>query len=364
MMADRACQDGTLSVIRRLSWRILRGGLIALLVVELTSFIAVSMINHVMTGRGARDFRSLVDYSPFTVFHQSAGVRPTVTVGDPPPPGDANRIVWMFGGSTVRCDGPDASLTLPSLVLRDLQVGEEGDRWVMRNFGENAFNSLQEVNYLWELLLTREERPDVAVFYDGANDTSLFALYRQPDAHYGYDKVKTLVESYPRSYFVILKPIKAAVLSSFTRDLLIRARYYMLPAKPNDEAVRRFAASYARRYESLTDILRANGIRLVVIWQPFLWVQDRAVPADDEVWRVINGKKAAPIRDSYRAINGAIRAQMEGKPFFHDLHTALEDGQAASMYEWDGVHLTTEGRRAIAGKIAAVLQESVRSRGD
>jgi len=88
------------------------------------------------------------------------GVRLTPTAQ--PKPGV--RKLFMFGGSTLWGTGAADKDTIPSYVQAALGAGYD-----VRNYGESAWVSTQELNYLL-YQLARGNVPDVVVFYDGVND--------------------------------------------------------------------------------------------------------------------------------------------------------------------------------------------------
>lgn len=74
------------------------------------------------------------------------------------------RKVFMFGGSTMWGTGAPDDGTIPAYLQS--MLGEDYD---VVNYGETAYVSAQELNYLlYQLALGNV--PDVVVFYDGVND--------------------------------------------------------------------------------------------------------------------------------------------------------------------------------------------------
>lgn len=89
------------------------------------------------------------------------GVR---TTARPTPVEPGAGKVFVFGGSTIWGTGSPDDKTIPSLLQSML-----GGRYDVYNFGETAYVSAQELNYLL-YQLARGNRPDVVIFYDGVND--------------------------------------------------------------------------------------------------------------------------------------------------------------------------------------------------
>lgn len=82
--------------------------------------------------------------------------------------------IWMFGGSTLWGTGVRDEHTIPSLLARKLAA--HGLRAEVVNFGESGYVTTQEWTTL-ALLLRAGARPDLAIFYDGVNDT--FSAWQQ-----------------------------------------------------------------------------------------------------------------------------------------------------------------------------------------
>jgi len=78
-------------------------------------------------------------------------------------------VIFMFGGSTtLGIDSPD-DMTIASLLAKKLNRADSEYRYLVRNYGVNAFVSDQELHLLVDLL-KRGEQPDAVIFYNGLND--------------------------------------------------------------------------------------------------------------------------------------------------------------------------------------------------
>ena len=91
---------------------------------------------------------------------------PSGLAGDEP-------VVWMFGGSTTWGEGQRDEYTIASHLARIAE--REGTPIVVRNYGQRGWTHFQEM-ILFEQLLARSGSPDVALFYDGANDLNAQSL--------------------------------------------------------------------------------------------------------------------------------------------------------------------------------------------
>ncbi|MEX0768249.1 MAG: SGNH/GDSL hydrolase family protein, partial [Microthrixaceae bacterium] len=86
--------------------------------------------------------------------------------------GDAP-VVWMFGGSTTWGEGQRDDYTIASYLARLAQDAGTPIRVV--NYGQRGWTHFQEM-ILFEQLLASEPAPDVALFYDGANEINAQTL--------------------------------------------------------------------------------------------------------------------------------------------------------------------------------------------
>ena len=191
----------------------------AALCIELVSFVLVSGTNYLVYGQLREGSR--VIYDPYALFLHSTPVRPTAYNSVSPNVAE-NRSIWMLGGSTTRGETDFDERTIPSLLSKYLNSDGSNLHFTVTNFGTDSFNSLLETKYLEKLFIESPSMPDLIIFYDGANDVKYFVEHRTPYGHHGYRRVQALIESYYHSWFGLLKPLNAALYSSFTRELYDR----------------------------------------------------------------------------------------------------------------------------------------------
>ncbi|MBX3287562.1 MAG: SGNH/GDSL hydrolase family protein, partial [Actinobacteria bacterium] len=91
-----------------------------------------------------------------------------VTWSPPAPGGCSPPEVWMFGGSTMFGEGQRDEYTVPSWLARTAWA--DGVALHVTNFGQLGDPLWIEVRRLEEALGTTDDRPDLVVFYDGANE--------------------------------------------------------------------------------------------------------------------------------------------------------------------------------------------------
>ena len=338
------------SKIIRIGWTLAKWAVGMLLLIELVSFLIVSGTNLILYGHLREGSRAV--YDPYTLFLQTPAVRHTTNNAK----GAGVRKVWMFGGSTMRAATPDDALTIPSLVAGVLNGAEPNV--AITNYGTNSFNSLLESKYLEKALIDAGRRtPDIVVFYDGANDVKYFLEHRSADAHHGYRRVKALIESYYQSWFGLFKSLNAAVQASFTRELYGRISQVALAVDPDSPLLQQMVDKAAARYDFVERLSAAFGARFVLIWQPMAWTESCAVDpavAELEANAFIHADRLATMRANFATAYNALRERLAGKDYFVDFGQML-CGRDRAMYQPDGVHLTDDGRKAVAARMAGVL---------
>jgi len=77
-----------------------------------------------------------------------------------------NDSVWFLGGSTMWGTGSDDNNTIPSIYAKITNKS-------VLNLGESGYNSFQELIQL-QILLANGYKPEIVIFYDGANDGGIF----------------------------------------------------------------------------------------------------------------------------------------------------------------------------------------------
>lgn len=330
--------------------------LLALVAVEVLSFLIVTLGNFFVYGSVWEGSR--VNYDAYTLFQ--ADPRPTAN-NPPVAPGPQNhRVIWMFGGSTMRGGTTeDDAKTIPSFLAAILNRPENPLSCTIRNFGQHSFNSLMETKYLHKLLIESPTPPDLIIFMDGANECVYFSQERTPYAHHGYRQVQALIESHKRSWFALFKPLAVAVQASFTRELYAKLRQTVIPIRADSEELRQFAAMTAQRYEAVSKLAGCYGAKFLLFWQPVLWVETGAVaPQVREMEKkyAINTALFAAVRHNFQVTYQALAARLRDKPYFIDFQNVL-CSRTETVYRPDGVHLQDAGRSMLARQMSLALQE-------
>lgn len=326
---------------------LIKWAVFALIMVEVASFLVISLSNYWIYGQ-LRD-GEVVRYDPYALFLE--GVRPT---HNNPPPGERVLTVWLFGGSTMRGATDYDERTIPSFLAKLWNREEPQQPAIMVNCGEDGFNSILETKYLQKLLI-EQPAPNLILFFDGANDSAYFAQQRTPDAHQGYDRLRGMIEDYHRSFFGLLKPLNAAMWSSFTLEFYDKLREGVIRIRPDSKELHEFVDSCEKRYDYVNKVAASFGAKFLLIWQPCWWAEtDPVAPQVGAAEGVIMSKKSA-LRDNFVVTYNVLEKRLQNKPYFSNYRNIL-CSRTAPVYQPDGIHLLDDGRKIMARNIGQLLK--------
>jgi lysophospholipase L1-like esterase len=357
-MDDR--QLGRWSLLMRLLVKSLKILLFIVIMVELSAFLAITLVN-LVTYRMIREGDTVVSYDPYTLFLNIKGVRPT-TSNPALKPDHIHLTIWLFGGSTMRGATDQDDQTIPSHLSKLLNGKDSREQYALVNFGEISFNSLLETKYLQKVLIERPERPEVIIFYDGVNDSQYLAQYRNVNGHLGYRRVKALVESYSQSRIGLFKPLAAAIYTSSAKEFYDKISLAISPITEDSPLLRSFTETLRQRYDYINRTAACNGATFLLFWQPLWWVETQsvepAIKAKEE--QTIRWRRFKGIRQTYQAVYAEVEQALHRKPYFYNLRNALCPRQEF-LYKQDGIHLNNQGRQVVASHFYRVLQERLNS---
>lgn len=319
-----------------------------IIMLEIASFLAISLSNYWIYGQ-LRDGEQ-VNYDPFALFLE--GVRPTF---NNPSPGKEALTVWLFGGSTMRGATDYDDRTIPSFLAGIWNREEPQHPASMVNLGEDGFNSLMEIKYLQKLLIEKPA-PALIVFFDGANDSAYFAQQRTPNAHHGYERVRGMIEDYHRSFFGLLKPLNAAMWSSFTHELFDKIRQGVLRLDPELPELRQFVDLSEQRYDYVNKIAASFGAKFLLIWQPCWWAETEPVAANVKNHEDVILSKKSALRHNFVTTYQALVNRLKDKPYFINFQNIL-CARTEPVYQPDGIHLLDAGRKIVAQRFRETLKE-------
>lgn len=330
--------------------------LLSVIGIELLCFFAITASNYIIYGLAREGSR--VVYDPYTLFLLRDGVRKSEFSSESRD-NSKNRLVWMFGGSTMRGSSDFDEQTIPSRVARHLNASNTGFHFTVINYGVDSFNSLLETKYLQKLLIESPSTPDIVIFYDGANESTYFAQYRTPYGHHGYRRLKGMIESYHASWFGIFKPINAFIYTSFTKELYDKIRLVLHPIHEDAPSLSQLINFTERRYDYLSRMASCHDAKFLLIWQPMLWVEncDQSEKSlDTEKLNIVGESRLGVMKNNFRVVYEALASAMNSRSYFVSFRDSL-CGRPSSVYFPDGVHLKPIGDEIIGNKIGALIIE-------
>ena len=182
---------------------------------------------------------------------------------------DHQTTVWTFGGSTMYGTGVPDFATIPSYLSHELNSGSS-DCFAVLNFGVEGYVTDQEL-ILLEEQLKAGGRPNMVIFYDGVNDSSLaWGPSGHPDPHFTFGTIKSRIEG---SLSARLDFLQKSYAMRLTRSALARHRpassFASLLATQQPNII-----SVFDNYEGNLHLARvlgeAYGFRVYWFWQPLL----------------------------------------------------------------------------------------------
>jgi hypothetical protein len=259
--------------------------------------------------------------------------------------------IFFFGGSAVWGTGARDDHTIPSCLSRILNEGGVPVR--VTNFGESGYVSTQELIAL-VLELRRGHVPDLAIFYDGVNDT--FSALQNGTAGIPQN------EEHRRREFNLLREggdieadlaelMRGTSLYKFSEGLGRRIAGTGRPVGELSAARRALAGDVAARYSANLRLIRILGkrwsFRTLFYWQPAVFLKEHRTPYEERV-----REQASKIESFYLEVRRRIAASVElrAERDFHDLSLLFEDEKPPLFIDWS--HVTEAGNAHIARRIA------------
>jgi lysophospholipase L1-like esterase len=255
------------------------------------------------------------------------------------------KVIWMFGGSTIFGFGvPDAE-TVPSHLSRELNSSGPAC-FVILNAGVEGYVTNQEL--LLEALKTGQ-RPDMVIFYDGANEGEAATSPEIQVPHLEFERVKARIEGTLPSKLDFVQNSNSLGLARAIGRRFKRNRSSAAP--PADLAAR--AAAALDNYEANTRVVRSLGqaynFKVFCFWQPSLAFDGKPLaPFEQQLQRHILDSKSFKI---LKAVNEeAARRSLRGGDFV--FLGQVFDSVKEPLYIDQYMHLGPRGNRIVAQAIA------------
>lgn|GEM_PF-1198860 len=259
-------------------------------------------------------------------------------------------VIWFFGGSAAFGAGQRDEHTIPSELVtlaKQQRVPLE-----IHNFAVPATVNWQSAMLLISQL-QGEQKPDLIVIYDGANDIALQGVLEAQGKG-----------ASPQPASLIDGELDAVLSKRATANAAeSSAPQTMLPlsqARPPDQKLSPAASGqmvlkrYGRGIEVIRKFSELSAVPVVIFWQPDIRTKQPQSTADAKTLAAVGiDKNSVKV---WTQTSDAARSGLSAMGVT-DL-SGVFDGQTESIY-WDTVHTNELGSRIVAGKMLDELQPTL-----
>jgi len=251
--------------------------------------------------------------------------------------------------------------TIPSLFSMRVSLLDPAPCIKVKNFGQVGYNHENEVVLLRQLL-SAGARPDVVIFYDGANDVWHRVFMGQPHMAYGtFDRITSLWEGSETlpGFFetAIVKLARRSALIDLIRPQETRFHHASAPI-PDDLIAQRASNTvglYCGNLNAVGALGREYGFQTLTVLQPILFLKNRT--SEEEVRLLEKNDMVFPsLRNAFLTTYRMFSARFAENPAcgeILDLSNAF-DATTDSVF-LDSLHLSPLGNRIVAEALAADL---------
>jgi hypothetical protein len=263
--------------------------------------------------------------------------------------------IWIFGNSSLWGTGVPDWDTIPSLLAKRYQ--DAGHKVCMKNFGEKAWVSTQELIQLTLALKQATQKPDLVIFYDGVMDSYLPYQSNIPDAHFNFAQTKEEFQSLGNhgASLEYLKRTNTYRTLMELRSTLVEGGADIDHAHFTAEELNSMAEITYNNYLKnirLVDLLAQGfGFRCAFFWQPTLLAGHKPLTAEE-----IRLRKAElsnhPGGDAVFQATYNLFEHYQNENFF-DLANIFDKDPDERFLDFS--HIGPTGNQIVADKMFAVL---------
>jgi lysophospholipase L1-like esterase len=256
--------------------------------------------------------------------------------------------IYVFGGSTLWGQGARDDYTIPS-ALSKMLAEVFPSRVRVTNFGQLGYVNTQEMIALFREL-QHGSRPDIAIFYDGYNDT--FAAFQNRVAGVPQSEQNRIKEfnilNRSRSrdlYWEVLKRSNLYNLMEGVHTKLFGTK----PLPPlSPEMQNQLAADVLQNYSMnktiIESVAQTTGFISCFYWQPTPYTRPNRNRFEESWLR--DAAQELFFEEVYAAVR---RSSLETNASFHDISDVFQ-GHEGTLYI-DEAHTTERGNEIIARRI-------------
>jgi hypothetical protein len=263
--------------------------------------------------------------------------------------------IWIFGNSSLWGTGVPDWDTIPSLLAKRYQ--DAGHKVCVKNFGEKAWVSTQELIQLTLALKQAAQKPDLVIFYDGVTDSYLPYQSNVTDAHFNFAQTKEEFQSLGNhgASLEYLKRTNTYRTLMELRSTLVEGGANIGRAHFTAEELNSMAEITYNNYLKnirLVDLLAQGfGFRCAFFWQPTLLAGHKPLTADE-----IRLRKAElsnhPGGDAVFQATYNLFEHYQNEDFF-DLANIFDKDPDERFLDFS--HIGPVGNQIVADKMFAVL---------
>jgi len=263
--------------------------------------------------------------------------------------------IWMFGNSSLWGTGVPDWDTIPSLLAKRYQ--DAGHKVCVKNFGEKAWVSTQELIQLTLALKQAPQKPNLVIFYDGVTDSYLPYQSKATDAHFNFAQTKEEFQSLGDhgASLEYLKRTNTYRTLMELRSTLVEGGADIDRAHFTAEELNSMAEITYNNYLTnirLADLLAQGfGFRCAFFWQPTLLAGHKPLTADESRLRKAELSNH-PGGDAVFQATYNLFEHYQNENFF-DLANIFDKDPDERFLDFS--HIGPAGNQIVADKMFAVL---------
>jgi len=251
----------------------------------------------------------------------------------------ANRIIWLFGGSTMQGTGTTDSLSIANQIAIYLHNANKPSAVI--NFGTVTFQSTLELIKMQDLLkkVAKDEYPDYVVFYNGYNDAANAYAWGAGSVHGDVSKhfaaiverdfYKQFMNSVNGSISKISVFWKYYLSSFITKNLYIRVK-----VDDSEANLLKAVSVYKINVRTVKAICSEFQIVPIFILQPMLYTKNKLTEMEQEIHDEYNEmeytKGLIKFMSEFHKKVGTTLQESEG---FYDLSDILNKSSINNFYD-------------------------------
>lgn len=309
--------------------------------------------------REEKALRDGYDYKPYTIWRshpfqgqavniEEDGLRKTFHSHC-----EANEFtIWLFGGSTMRGNGSPDWGTIPSQLAELFE--QAGQPACVRNFGEGAWVSTQEVTQLMLALKSETRKPNLVIFYDGANDMYVPYQSGKPNVHMNFDTIKKQFEGQHSvrdgGFGYLLQSNTAQFIFSLAAKSAAHEGDRAVPNSELEGLAKASVDNYLANMDVVEGLGHQYGFNYAFFWQPVVYTSHKTLVGDEE--QIRQSKKLSHLAEWVPRMYDNVRGQK--RSHFYDLTGAFDQANQSLFLDW--CHITMTGNQLIAHRMFEVVR--------